>query len=48
MGIKEVGMTTQTYNVREAKANLPRLLEEVASGLGCDITPGYEGMEIVL
>jgi prevent-host-death family protein len=32
MGIKEVGMTTQTYNVREAKANLPRLLEEVASG----------------
>ncbi len=25
-------MTTQTYNVQEAKENLPRLLDEVASG----------------
>ena len=25
-------MTTQTYNVEEAKAQLPRLLQEVASG----------------
>lgn len=25
-------MTTQTYNVQEAKENLPRLLEEVPSG----------------
>lgn len=25
-------MTTQTYNVQEAKENFPRLLEEVASG----------------
>ena len=25
-------MTTQTYNIQEVKANLPRLLEEVDSG----------------
>lgn len=25
-------MTIQTYNIQEAEANLPRLLEEVASG----------------
>jgi len=25
-------MTIQTYNIKDAKANLPRLLEEVASG----------------
>ena len=25
-------MTIQTYNIQDAKANLPRLLEEVASG----------------
>jgi antitoxin (DNA-binding transcriptional repressor) of toxin-antitoxin stability system len=28
----EVGMTIQTYNVQEAKENLPLLLEKVASG----------------
>jgi antitoxin (DNA-binding transcriptional repressor) of toxin-antitoxin stability system len=28
----EVCMTTQTYNVEEAKAQLPQLLREVASG----------------
>jgi prevent-host-death family protein len=28
----EVDMTTQTYNVQEAKENFPRLLEKVASG----------------
>jgi prevent-host-death family protein len=34
----DLGMTTQTYNVEEAKENLPRLLEKVASGAEVIIT----------
>jgi hypothetical protein len=35
-------MTTQTYNVQEAKANLPRLLEEVASGAEVIIAEDFD------